>query len=477
METQPKEKSTSDAVQPRLEYLTPEQRRRIISGAIEVLEKFGMQVDNEEATQLLIGKGARVSDEGLILIPEELLEQCLDTAPSQITLKSRGSSEELAIGPGLGTFFGSGSCTPFTVDLETGKRRQSGQQDVLNFALLIEALENINFCMSMGLSRGSRPYLENLVAMIMGTTKPIIFDAQDAGDVEDIYRIARTIPNGTESIVLMVGAQTPRLFPGKICGQIMKAAEFDIPQVVYASVNTGGQGPILVPAGAVLATAESLFGLVLSQLTNPGAPFVFGWCQSDFEMSTSTITYGTPGWPTGSTIMAEIARDLNLPSWGTAGATDSCQVDAQAGIEAFNSILMSLLAGNNLVHDMGFTESGTTSNPGMLVLADMIVSLARYPYQIQLTDQTLLLEAIGRVEPGGTFLTDPSTYDYLRDPRGQWRNPLMNRSQFSDWLQEGGTTLGERCLEKARRLLRASERINLPPATVTLINKLGIQIP
>ena len=51
-------------------------------------------------------------------------------------------------------------------------------------------------------------------------------------------------------------------------------------------------------------------------------------------MKTAIVSYGSPEWVLGNMACADLGRHYHLPIWGTAGATDSKVVDAQAAIEA-----------------------------------------------------------------------------------------------------------------------------------------------
>lgn len=225
-----------------------------------------------------------------------------------------------------------------------------------------------------------------------------------------------------------------------------------LPVGFIPSTNTGGGGPITLAGAIALGNAECLAGLVLTQLVQPGAPFLYGYNTSAMDMKTGIVSYGCPEWSLSMVAISGLARFYGLPVWGYGGATDSKIVDAQFGAEATFSIMSALLSRTTLVHDVGFLEFGYTAFQAALVIADEIIRMTRFMVPgVDINPTTLALDAINRARPGGGFLTDEHTFANWR--WAQWQPSMMDRTRYETWTQRGSTDITERAGGRARDLL------------------------
>ena len=135
----------------------------------------------------------------------------------------------------------------------------------------------------------------------------------------------------------------------------------DSPAIYSPAPLAGGTAPITVAGHTAQGVAESLFGLVIHQLRRPGAPFLFGIGPAVLDMATSQSSYNAPEYLMTFLCQIEMARWLDLPNWGYGGTSDSQVVDAQAGMEIAELTFLSLAAGSNLNHDIGYIDYGTVS--------------------------------------------------------------------------------------------------------------------
>ena len=361
-----------------------------------------------------------------------------------------------------------GSDTIFTFDVETGERRRTTAQDVEDIAQLCDALDNIDFIMSMGNPSDVPPddlYIHEFVRMIRGSVKPNVYTAKNRADMEDIYRIAVAVAGDEQSLrekpffMLYAEPISPLLFPEESLQKLIFCAEKGIPACLPPSPNTGGGGPITLAGALTLGNAECLVGLIISQLIRPGTPFLYGMNTAAMDMKSAIVSYGSPEWPLGMLAQMDMARHYNLPAWSAGGASDSKVVDAQAGIEMTFSILANFLARATLVHDVGYIEYDSTSSMETLVIADEIIREARFLVGgVDVNPTTLALDAIARVRPGGGFLADDHTLDNWK--WAEWRPDLIDRSRYDRWVETGRKDMFTRANERARKIL---EEHKVPP--------------
>jgi trimethylamine--corrinoid protein Co-methyltransferase len=229
-------------------------------------------------------------------------------------------------------------------------------------------------------------------------------------------------------------------------------AKYELPVVHSPGPLMGGTAPITIAGGLVMSLAEILSGLVIHQMTNPGAPFVFGAGLHHMDMKSTQICYGGPEFQLTKAAVAQLGRWYGMPTWGYAGCSDAKVMDEQAAAEAMLSVLMAKLSGANLIHDVGYMESGLTTSFEMIVLTDELVAMTEGLINgIEVSDETLMLDELHEVGPGGHFLNTDATMARFRD---FWYPDLMSREIRETWLERGATTLGERLNEKVRMILK-----------------------
>lgn len=206
-----------------------------------------------------------------------------------------------------------------------------------------------------------------------------------------------------------------------------------------------------------LALAETLAGLVMHQLQKPGAPFITGSCVGALDMKTGLFPYGSPEWRQNDLIMAELSRHYGIPVFGTGGASDSKVVDAQAGAECVSSLLVAALAGTNLIHDVGYLNSGLTGSLESIVLAaDQIRWVNRFMGGFEISGEMLAKEVITEVGPAGEFLSHDHTFEYVRST---WQPYAADHKDYDTWHRDGAEDYATRARNYARDLLASHQAL------------------
>jgi trimethylamine--corrinoid protein Co-methyltransferase len=454
---------------PGLQVLSPDQCEEIFLAALDILDRIGVRVYEPRGLQLLKQAGARVEGDRAWL-PAPLVRQALATAPNRVPVARRDGRPALRLEKGR-PYFGTGSDTQFTFDLETGERRLSTKQDVANAARITDGLPNIDFVMSLGLASDvptASSYLHQFEAMVLNTVKPILYTAADRRDVEDILSAAEIIAGGREALaarpflVLYAEPSSPLQHSREAVDKLLLCAERRVPVMYIPAVMLGATAPVTIAGALAQINAECLSGLVLHQLAGPGAPFIYGGAAPVMDMRTSLCSYGSPELALSCAGMIAMARWLNLPVFCTAGCSDAHTFDPQAGLEAGYSILAMALAGGNLIHDLGYVGAGMTSSMEMLALCDEAAGIARYLLSgIEVSPRTLALEVIEQVGPGGNYVAESHTVENFKS--SLYFTSIMNRLEHARWRQEGSTALQERANRRVREILARHKPPELPP--------------
>jgi trimethylamine--corrinoid protein Co-methyltransferase len=188
-------------------------------------------------------------------------------------------------------------------------------------------------------------------------------------------------------------------------------------------------------------------------------------------MRTTVASYFGPEFMRHCKAMAELGqRFYDLPTWGFSGCSDSKLPDIQAGIESSLWILWTALSGNNLVHDIGYIESGMTCSYEMIVICDEIIGAVRGLLGgIELTPETLALEVIDEVGPGGDYLSTDHT---LRHYKECWYPNIFNRFSYQSWTEAGRPEAIARARQAARDAIANHRPKPLPDATLEILRSL-----
>ncbi len=452
-------------LRPRLRVLNREQALSIHGAALEILEKTGFRIEHDSTRNRLIEAGCSEMADGFIRMPSYLVEEALRSAPRRITLYDQTGRACMPLTDG-NFFYGTGSDTIFTYDLHTGERRRTVLKDTGNFAKLVDALPNIFFSMSMG-NPEDVPiewiYVHVFAEMIRQSNKPVVFIADCGADIRKIHQIACAVAGGEEAlrekpfILNYSEAISPLRFPRNVIEKLVFCAEKSIPICLPSGCNAGGGGPVTLAGALALGIAENFVGLVIHQLVNRGAPFLFAPNVSVLDMASSVVSYGAPEWSLTQAALADMRDELyGLPIWAFAGSTDSKILDAQAGAESMFSIITAMLCRANLIHDVAYMEFGSTSSLESLVLADELISMSRHFVEgIPVNPSTLALEVIERVaksSENATFLADEHTFENFRE--AHFLPKLLDRRQYEVWAADGAENTYVRCNKEAGRLLK-----------------------
>jgi trimethylamine--corrinoid protein Co-methyltransferase len=427
--------------------------------SVEILESIGVRLDLEEAVDMLKKAGASVMDGSVVRVPSHLVEKALTTAPKQVILYDRQGNQAMPIG-GYRCFYGPGSDCLNIIDHRTGKRRNPVLKDLEEGVRLCDSLENIDFVMSMVLPTDTDKTLADryqMEAMLTFTTKPLIFVTYEMSGCQDAVQMAEAVAGGLDAlrkkpmIACYINAISGVHHNKEALQKLLFLASKNLP-ALYIPASTAAITSPVTPAGSVaMDYAGVLVGLVLSQLKNEGAPVIVTGMPAGgtFDMRTMVTSYCEPE----RTITQAMSHFYDLPMFSIAGASESKVVDQQAAAEAALSLVVETLAGGNIIHDLGYLESGLTFSLVQLAICDEIVSwLKGFIKKFEVNDETLALEVMSEVGPDGQFLATDHTLKHYKE---RWYPSLFERDNYQSWLEKGGKSLAERAADKVENLLAA----------------------
>lgn len=436
---------------PRLELLDDDALQRLHDASLVILGDLGIEVWNRDARQLFADAGASV-DGDVVRFGSDLVEHALGSAPSSFSLTSRNPARSLVVG-GDRMVFGLVAGPPSVHDRVRG-RRASNRSDYADFIRLAQVFNAIHLignqvAAPLELPANSRhldAYLMNL------TLSDLCFHCTAIGRgraVDGIELMARSRGIGLDEmaaspgVITVININSPRRLDGEMADGLMAMAEHGQPVTITPFTLMGAMTPATLAAALAQQNAEALFGVVLTQLVRPGAPVAYGSFTSNVDMRTGSPAFGTPEHAKANIISGQLARRYGLP-YRASNASASNTVDAQAAYETQMSLWGCVMGGANLVyHAAGWMEGGLQASFEKLVLdVEMLQQMIEFCQPVTVDDDSLGLDAMRRVGPGGHFFGDPHTLDryesaFYEPLLSDWRN-------HETWAEDGARSAAER---------------------------------
>lgn len=466
-------------VAPGLRVLSDDQKLRIHQATLELLRRTGVDVPVQEVRDLLAAAGCWLDGER-VRMPPHLVESAIQTAPKQITMCDRNGNAAMFL-EGYRTYYGTGSDTPFVLDAYSGERRKAVLADVENVARLADSLPDISFLMCMGIASDVTPSISDLYhfqAMVTNTAKPIVYTAWNRRNLTDIIDMAEEVAGGAEALqrnpfcALYAEPIAPLTHGRDSCEKLLYICEKGLPVVYTPGLLTGASSPVTRAGAVVQANAELLSGLLICQLIRQGTPVVAaGGGMLTLDMSTMVGCYAAPEFMLDLCALTEMGHYYGLPIFGFAGGSDAKTFDQQAAAEGALWVLLMAQSGSNLVHDMGYLESGLTTSYEMLIsMSEFAGVVRRFMEGVQVTDENLALDVIDQVGPGGHFLSEDHT---LRHFRENWYPKMLDRGSREKWESGGRLTLGDRARARVQQILDPDIGHQPPPLDASVLSRLA----
>ncbi len=465
---------------PRLCLASQAQLEQLHDRAVAILERTGLNVHHPVMRHRLAEAGARLGEEARVYLTREMIERALGTAEHDVVIYNRLGEPVMPLGPHE-IYFGTGSDLLFTSDANSTGRRNAVLDDVAQAARLCDALAEIDFVMSFSLPaelRDGEPEPWQYYMLLRNTIKPPIMTSfSGLESLERLHEMACLVAGGDANFrkhpnyILYGQFVSPLQHDQNAIERLIFCADHEVPLIYIPTIIPGASGPITLAGSIALAAAESLAGLVMHQTQHPGAPFIFGACVSTLDMRTMYFPYGSPEWRLNDLLMAELARFYRLPVFGTGGATDSKLVDAQAGLEYADSLLVAAMAGTNLIHDVGYLDGGLMGSLESLILgAEQVRWVKRFIAGLQVSDETLALDVLQTVGPAGDFLSQDHTLRHLR--KDMWIPRALDHMNFESWADCGSKDYATRARQLANQLVQSHSPQALPGSLDTRLREL-----
>lgn len=455
---------------PPTEVLSADEVERIHHMSLRVLAEVGMTMHDAGAREILGRAGCKVDHANMrVRFDPGFVEEQVAKAPSSFTLRARNPERHLTLG-GNNVNFASVVGPAYCTDLDRG-RRTGSTRDVREFVRLLQALNSIHLIYgtpfeAMDVAPEVR-HLEGYFNGIELTDKVWAawllgrFRAEDALDMAClVFDTDRDGLRARPACIGNINTNSPLVLDAPMTHGALSFAECGQPVVVTPFTLSGAMAPVTLAGALVGQNAEALACIALLQTVNPGTPCVYGSFTSNVDMRTGSPAFGTPEYAKAAFAAGQLARRYRLP-WRSSNACGANVVDAQATYESQVSIWATVMSHCNFViHGGGWLEGGLTASFEKLILdAEMLQIAVQMLAPIEVSNDTLGLEAFHEVGPGGHFF---GAADTLRRYESAFYTPLISaRQNFESWRDAGALTATQRANIVWKRLLETYE----PPQT------------
>ncbi len=221
--------------------------------------------------------------------------------------------------------------------------------------------------------------------------------------------------------------------------------------------------PVTLAGALAEQNAEALAGMVLTQVVRPGAPVVYGGFTSNVDMQSGAPAFGTPEYMRTAMVGGQLARRYNVP-YRSSNVSAANAVDAQAAYESVFSLWGAIMGGVNLLmHGAGWMEGGLHAGYEKVIIdAELLQMVAAFLDPVVVDDDTLALDAMREVGPGGHFFGAEHTQSRFRTAFhkpmiSDWRN-------YETWEEAGSPQAPAKANSIWKELLNAYEPPPIDPA-------------
>jgi trimethylamine---corrinoid protein Co-methyltransferase len=410
---------------------------QIFEASLAILADVGMEIHSEKALVYMAEYGCIVDDSAMkVKIPRQVTRKAVekmklayersDRIPESMAVRYshiRFRNEPHRIHEDYTVSTGGFCC--YIYDLN-GRRRKATENDVLCSINLVNQLDEITYT-GLPVSDQDAPYLHRPVKMagLLATYTHKLggietFKKEDIPYLVEIGTIVKGSLADLKREPILVGyaeVRSPLVFDRNMADIFVSYIEMGFPQTLDTMPNGGATAPMTAAGNLAMGIAETLGGLVLAYSIREDAVVGVDIIPSNCDMSSGLFRYASADRiPLLVARVQLISEFLGCPSGVHGGKTDSCGIGVQSGVEKAMTTMFPVLAGAVGIGTVGHLENAVTFSPEQLVIdAEVSRYVRRTLKPIEVNEETLSVDVIKRVGPGGNFLSEDSTLHMFRD--------------------------------------------------------------
>jgi trimethylamine---corrinoid protein Co-methyltransferase len=453
-----------DPIAPRLTWdvLSPSDLERIHESTLEIMEEVGIRFPSERALTILEEGGCGVDRAAQVVrFPRALVMDAIGKAPREYVLAGRDSDADMLI-DGKHCYLSNDASGVFVHDHKTGEKRPSTKNDAATSARFVDALPALSFYWGPVVTSQDVPpatkAIHDAEAVFTSTSKHFqTVTTVGEKPARFVVEMAAAVAGGLDRLrerpilSFMQCAVDPLGHDGPNLEANLVAAEHGLPCGFMPMPLAAGTGPATLAGTLVVQNSEALSGAVLLQLAAPGTPCFIAGAPSVIDLKTGGYTGGAPEDYLLAAACTQLAHFYGLPMAMGTMATGAKEPDWQAAVDDSFSTFASVMSGADLMNGAGLLNgSKILSYPHMVMETEIYSIVQKVAAGIEVSDETLALDVIKKVGPGGTYLAEKHTRAHMKDI---WRPNVWDRTSFDAWLREGKKGALEKATEIADDIL------------------------
>ena len=454
----------------RLDILSPEDVQRIHTATLDVIETVGVRFPSQRALDIWEAHGATVDRETMIVkVPGPVIEEALKHAPPAYTLAARDPAQDLPL-DGNHVYVGTDGCGVQVIDIDSGERRRSSLQDVGDIARVADSLEQIAFHWVAVSAQDCPPEtrgLYELRAIWENSTKHVQTESvYSEAEARAAVEMAKAVAGGSQALrerpvlSIMQCTAPPLGQDGGSVDAALISAEAGMPVGFMTMAACLTTGPATLAGNLVVGNAEVISATALIQLAYPGTPVFYAAAQTASDLRTGAYTGGGPEdflFGAATNVLSEF---YDIPLSMGSFATGAKEPNWQAGVDNSLSTFMASVVMSDMLLGVGLLHgSRIWSFEQMLMDCEIFDIVHQMMQGIVVDDETLALDAIRAVGPGGNFLAQKHTKKHMREI---WVPQFMDRRSYQAWEQKRDGAR-EWARDKAKRILLTHQPEPLDP--------------
>ncbi|HQL29881.1 MAG TPA: trimethylamine methyltransferase family protein [Thermoanaerobaculales bacterium] len=468
-------------MRPKLKLLDDSLVERIVTEAREVLCTLGAEIHNPSVLDLLASHGAAVDRAAArAVLTQDIIERAIATAPSSFELYDSAGARTHRF-EGDAVYFTPGSAAITVLDGASGEVRPPTTADYLRYAKLVAGLPHIASQSTAMIPRDVPERISDsyrLYLSLLYCAKPVVTGAftieafEVMKDLQLAVRGSRAELEAKPLTVFSCCPTSPLKWSDVTSQNVVDCATWGIPIELIAMPLSGFMAPVTLTGTLIQHTAETLSGIVISQLTRPGAPVLYGGSPAIFDLRYETTPMGAIETMMINCGYSQIGSWLGLPTQGYIALSDAKQLDAQAGLESGIGAALAALSGINSVSGPGMLDFESCLSLEKLVVDNEICGMtARLVAGIEPRDDFPAAPLLEELQREHHLLIADHTLRHLRHEIS-FPGPVIDRANRSRWQSEGSQTLGQRAAAEVERLVAAWQPPPLPEGAAGELNRL-----